>query len=341
MGATRPPTILIAIGGHSLIRAGEGATVGTERAHVADTCRAIAELVARGWRVVLTHGNGPQVGAALLRSERAAADTYPLPLDVCVASTQGEIGFLLQRALDEALATRGLSRPVATVLAQVVVARNDPAFTQPTKPIGPFYSRVEADARRLSGWTLVEEPSYGYRRTVSSPEPLDIIEEPAIRALVDSGVIVITLGGGGIPVVRDGPRLLGVEAVVDKDLASALLAIRLHVDLFLISTDVDRIYLDFATPRARGLSDVTAVALGRYAAAGHFPPGTMGPKVDAVLRFLASGGREAIVTSSERLAAALDGRAGTRVCSDLGVKAWLSESPATQSSPVSAGRGSS
>lgn len=313
MGPTAARTILIAIGGNSLIRAGERATVGTERTHVADTCRAVARLVADGWRVVLTHGNGPQVGAALLRSERAAADIYPLPLDVCVASTQGEIGFLLQQAMDEALAIRGLSRPVATVLAQVVVARDDPAFAQPTKPIGPFYSREEADARRLSGWTLVEEPSHGYRRAVPSPEPVDIIEEPAIRALLDAGVIVITLGGGGIPVVRDGPRLLGSEAVVDKDLASALLAIRLQIDVFLICTDVDRIYLDFATPQARGLGDVTAVELGRYAAAGHFPPGTMGPKVDAVLRFVAAGGRDAIVTSPECLAAALHGQAGTRV----------------------------
>ena len=341
MGATRPRTILIAIGGNSLIRAGEGATVRTERAHVADTCRAIAQLVADGWRVVLTHGNGPQVGATLLRSERAAADTYPLPLDVCVASTQGEIGFLLQQAMDEALAIRGISRPVAAVLAQVAVASTDPAFAEPTKPIGPYYSREEADARRLSGWTLIEEHSHGYRRAVPSPEPLDIIEEPAIRALVDSGVIVITLGGGGIPVVRDGPRLRGVEAVVDKDLASALLAIRLQVDAFLISTDVDRIYLDFATPRARGLGDVTAAALGRYAAAGHFSPGTMGPKVDAVLRFLAAGGHEAIVTSPERLAAALDGRAGTRVRSAVGAGAGWPESVDIPAGPVSAGRGSS
>jgi carbamate kinase len=308
-----PRTILIAIGGNSLIRAGEDPTVGTERARLADICRAIAQLVADGWRVVLTHGNGPQVGAALLRSERAAADTYPLPLHVCVATTQGEIGFLLEQALHEALASRRLPRPVATVLAQVVVARNDPAFAQPAKPIGPFYSRADADARRLSGWTLVEEPPHGYRRAVPSPEPLEIIEEPAIRSLIDAGVVVITLGGGGIPVVRDGPRLAGVEAVIDKDLASALLAIRLHVDVFLIATDVDRIYVDFDGPRARGLGDVTADELGRYAAAGHFPAGTMGPKVDAVRRFLAAGGHEAIVTAPECLAAALHGNAGTHV----------------------------
>jgi carbamate kinase len=204
------------------------------------------------------------------------------------------------------------------VLAQVVVARTDPAFTQPTKPIGPFYSRAEADARRLSGWTLVEEPPHGLRRAVPSPQPLEIIEEPAIRALLDAGVIVITLGGGGIPVMRDGGRLTGVEAVVDKDLASALLAIRLQADVFFIATDVDRIYVDFGGPRARGLGDVTAHELGRYAAAGHFPAGTMGPKVDAIRRFLAAGGHEAIVTAPECVAAALHGSAGTHVFSEIG-----------------------
>jgi carbamate kinase len=204
------------------------------------------------------------------------------------------------------------------VLAQVVVARADPAFAEPTKPIGPFYSRADADARRLSGWTLIEEPPHGFRRAVPSPEPLDIIEEAAIRALLDAGVVVITLGGGGIPVLRDGWRLTGVEAVVDKDLASALLATRLQADVLLIATDVDRIYVDFGGPRARGLGDVTAHELGRYAAAGQFPAGTMGPKVEAVRRFLAAGGHDAIVTAPECLAAALHGRAGTHVVNAIG-----------------------
>ena len=311
------PTLLIAIGGNALLQAGEPATVARQRARVAETCRAIADIVSPGWRIVITHGNGPQVGAALLRSERAAQDAYPLPLDVCVASTQGEIGFLLQQSLAEALAERNLQRQVCTLLTQVVVEPDDPAFANPAKPIGPFYSRAEATARQSLGWAMVDEPPHGYRRVVASPEPLEIVEEPVIRTLVEAGVVVITLGGGGIPVVRSGHRLTSVEAVVDKDLASALLATRLQVDRLVLSTDVDRIYLDFGTPNARGLDHVTCRDLRNYAAAGHFPPGTMGPKVEAVLRFVEAGGREAIVTSHDALASALAGRTGTHVTVDV------------------------
>lgn len=307
------PTMLIAIGGNALIRAGEPATVATQRTHVAEICRAIAAIVGDGCRVVITHGNGPQVGAALLRSERTAQEVYPLPLDVCVASTQGEIGFLLQQALGEALEARHVHRRVASVVTQVVVASAGPAFGRPTKPIGPFYSLAEVDARRALGWTMVEEPPHGYRRVVASPAPREIVEESVIRTLVDANVVVITLGGGGIPVVRKGHRLTGVEAVIDKDLASALLATRLHVDRLVLSTDVDCVYLDYGRPTARGLADVTTDDLRRHAAAGHFPPGNMGPKVQAALQFVDAGGRDAIVTSYDRLGAALQGRAGTRV----------------------------
>lgn len=307
------PSVLIAIGGNSLIRAGEPATVASQRANVVETCHAIAQIVSDGWRVLITHGNGPQVGAALLRSERSTGEAYPLPLDVCVASTQGEIGCLLQRSLGEILQARDVHRSVATVVTQIVVAPDDPGFARPTKPIGPFYSRAEAEARRQLGWTMMEEVPHGYRRVVASPEPLEIVEEGVIRTLVDSNVVAITLGGGGIPVVRHDHRLSGIEAVVDKDLASALLATRLSVDLFVLSTDVERIWLDYGRPNARALDDVTADELRGYAAAGHFPPGTMGPKVEAALRFVEAGGREAIVTSHDRLIAALQGRAGTHV----------------------------
>jgi carbamate kinase len=307
------PTALVAIGGNALMRAGEPATVEGQRVHVVETCRALVDVVSRGWRIVVTHGNGPQVGAALLRSERAADAAYPLPLDVCVASTQGEIGFLLQQTLGEELEARGLRRHVATVLAQVVVDRDDARFARPTKPIGPFYPAEETAGRRAMGWTMVEEPPHGFRRVVASPEPREIVEEAVIRTLVDAGVIVVTLGGGGIPVVRSGRRLEGVEAVVDKDLASALLAIRLHVDRFVVLTDVDRIYLDYDSENRRGLDEVTAGDLRRLAADAHFPPGTMGPKVEAVLRFVDAVAREALVTSPDRLSLALLGRAGTRV----------------------------
>ena len=307
------PTMLIAIGGNALIRASESAAAAAERKHVADTCHAIADVVSNGWRVVITHGNGPQVGAALLRSERAAAEAYQLPLDLCVASTQGEIGFLLQQALGADLAARGIRRPIATVVTQVIVDRHDPAFARPTKPIGPFYSHEEAAARQARGWTMGEEPPHGWRRVVPSPEPLEIVEESVVRALLEANVAVIALGGGGIPVVRNAHGFTGVDAVVDKDLASALLAKRLQVDRFLLATDVDRIYVDFGTPQARGLDEVTADDLRRYAAAGQFPAGSMGPKVEAALRFVETFAREAIVTSLDQMRSALAGRAGTRI----------------------------
>lgn len=308
-----PPTVLIAIGGNALVRPSEAPTASAERTRVAETCRAIGDVVSNGWRVVMTHGNGPQVGAALLRSERAAGEAYPLSLDLCVASTQGEVGYLLQQGLGSELAARGVRRSIATVVTQVVVDRHDPAFARPTKPIGPFYSVADLGVHRARGWTLVEEPPHGWRRVVPSPEPLEIVEESVIRALVDANVAVITLGGGGIPVVRDAYCLTGVDAVVDKDLASALLAKRLQVDRLILATDIDRIYLDFGTPKARGLDEVTVEDLRRYAAAGQFPAGSMGPKVDAVLRFVESFAREAIVCSLDQLRATLAGHAGTRI----------------------------
>jgi carbamate kinase len=309
---------LIAIGGNALIQAKEVPTIETQRRHVAATCRAVADLIADGWRVIVTHGNGPQVGAALLRSERAAGEAYPLPLDVCVASTQGEVGFLLQQGLGDALGARRLHRPIATLVTQVVVDINDAAFAQPTKPIGPFYPPAAVAARQALGWTMVEEPPDGWRRVVASPEPLEIVEEGAIRTLMEADVIVITLGGGGIPVVRDGDRLVSVEAVIDKDLASALLATRLRIDRIVLSTDVDRIYIDYGTASARGLDEVGADDLRRYAAEGQFPPGSMGPKVEAALRFVEAGGREAVVTRADRIGAALHGQGGTHVTRGAG-----------------------
>jgi carbamate kinase len=285
------PIVVVAIGGNALIRAGERATVALERHHVAQACHAIANLASAGWRVVVTHGNGPQVGAALLRSDRAAPEAYPLPLDVCVAVTQAEVGLLLQRTLEEEFSARHLDRPVATVITQVVVKPGDSAFARPTKPIGP----------------------HGHQRLVPSPEPLEIVEERVIRTLVNANAVVIALGGGGVPVVRSDGRLIGVEAVVDKDIASALLARRLQADLLVLLTDVDRIYLDFGSDRARGLDKVTTSELHRAFVAGQFPPGSMGPKVEAALQFVDAGGREAIVAAHDQLDLAIEGRAGTHV----------------------------
>jgi carbamate kinase len=300
-------TALVAIGGNSLARAGEPTTVAAQRAHVAEICGVLAQLVDAGWHLVVTHGNGPQVGAALRRSELGTADAYPLPLDICVASTQAEIGLLLQQGLREALDRRAIACPVATVLTQVLVSPDDAAFARPSKPVGPFYSGAEAEIRRQAGWTLVEEPPHGYRRAVPSPEPLVVVEEGAIRALFDAGVLVIALGGGGVPVVQRGARFEGVEAVIDKDLASALLASHLRVHLLAMVTDVDRVYVNFARPDARGLGMVTPDELRRLASGGHFPPGTMGPKVEAGIRFIEAGGSEVIVTSPDHLIAAIEG----------------------------------
>jgi carbamate kinase len=307
-------TMLLAVGGNALIRAGEKGTIAEQRANAQRTAAAITELVSDGYRIVLTHGNGPQVGAALLRSERAASHVPGHPLDVCDASTQGEIGYLLQQSLDTELHLAGLHVPVVTLLTQVVVSLEDPAMRCPTKPIGPFQSRADAEERRdVLGWHIVEDAARGYRRVVPSPEPMAILELEIIRDLVAQGVLVIACGGGGIPVAWKDGHLQGVEAVIDKDRASALLASRLGVDLFVIATDTDYVYLNYKQLDQRPLRLVSSRELENYAEAGHFPPGNMGPKIESVLRFLNQGGRQAIITSEESLCRAVAGSAGTHV----------------------------
>ncbi|MEI6669917.1 MAG: carbamate kinase [Acidobacteriota bacterium] len=307
-------TAVIAVGGNSLIRAGEKGTIAEQLVNTRRTAEAIVQIIRLGFHVVVTHGNGPQVGAALLRSERSADHVYTHPLDVCDATTQGEIGYLLQQSLQGALADVGLNTPVATILTQVVVSPSDPAMERPTKPIGPFYSAREAEVRQQQfGWHIVEDAARGYRRLVPSPEPIEIIEEGVIRRLSDTGVLVVAVGGGGIPVMRVGRGLRGVEAVIDKDRASALLASQLRSDLFIISTDAERVCLNYKKPDQRPLGRVTASELAAYHAEGHFPPGNMGPKVESALRFLENGGREVIITSYERLFESVRGDAGTHV----------------------------
>jgi carbamate kinase len=307
-------TALIAIGGNSLIRAGEKGTIAEQIVNTRRTAAAIVQIIRAGFHVVVTHGNGPQVGAALLRSERAADQVYTHPLDVCDATTQGEIGYLLQQSLQAELAGAGLTTPVVTVVTQVVVSASDPAMTRPTKPIGPFYSEREARARQQQhGWSIVEDASRGYRRVVPSPEPLEIVEEGVIRRLIETGVLVIAVGGGGIPVVRQGRALRGVEAVIDKDRASALLAARLASDYFVISTDTDRVYVNYKKPDQRPLGRATAAEMEALLRDGQFPPGNMGPKVESALRFLRDGGREVIITTYSRLADAVRGDAGTHI----------------------------
>jgi carbamate kinase len=305
---------LIAVGGNSLIRAGEKGTIAEQLANTRRTAAAIVGLARGDYRLVVTHGNGPQVGAALLRSERASDQVYSHSLDVCDASTQGEIGYLLQQSINNELSAAGLHVPVVTVLTQVVVSRDDPAMRRPTKPIGPFYSRADAEERkRVLGWQIVEDAARGYRRVVPSPEPIDIVELNVIRLLLDQGVLVIAVGGGGIPVVRSNGTLEGIEAVIDKDRASALLASELGVDVFVISTDADHVYLDYKKPTQRALERVNADELEAHYRAGQFPPGNMGPKVESALRFLRNGGKEVVITSYEHLSEAVEGDAGTHI----------------------------
>ncbi len=310
-------TILLAVGGNSLIRAGEKGTAAEQLANAQRTAAEIAILIREGYSLVITHGNGPQVGAALLRSERAANQVPGQPLDVCGACSQGEIGYLLEQALVNELAKVGLHTAVIAMLTQSVVAANDPAMQHPTKPIGPFYSRQEAEERRRTlGWQIVEDASRGYRRIVPSPDPIDILELDVIRDLTGHGVLVIACGGGGIPVVRDDGKWKGIEAVIDKDRASALLAAKLGVSLFVISTDTDYVYLDYKRPTQRPLTWITASELQEHLIDGQFPAGNMGPKIESVLRFLRDGGKEAIITSAENLSRAVRGDAGTHILPD-------------------------
>jgi len=310
-------SILIAVGGNSLIRAGEKGTVAEEWRNARRTAAAIIELIKTGHRIVVTHGNGPQVGAQLLRSERASDQVPGQTLDVCGAASQGEIGYLLSQFLYDEVSAAGLNVPVVSVVTQTVVREDDPAMRRPTKPIGPFYSRARAEElQRQLGWAIVEDAARGYRRVVPSPEPVEIVELDVLRSLMNRGVLVVACGGGGIPVIRCGGQLKGVEAVIDKDRASALLASKLAVNIFAISSDIDFVYLDYKKPTQQPLRSVTASQLQDHYQAGHFPPGNMGPKIESALRFLKAGGREVVITSFEHLSEAIGGKMGTHITPD-------------------------
>jgi carbamate kinase len=269
----------------------------------------IAEMIAQGWRVVITHGNGPQVGFILRRSELSLHELHPVPLDAADADTQGAIGYMFQKALYNEFRRRGMRQLAVTVVTQVLVDRNDPAFQNPTKPIGSWMDEETARRRAAEqGWVVREDAGRGWRRVVPSPRPRRIIELPAIRALLEDGFVVIAVGGGGIPVVEDETGdLVGVEAVIDKDLASALLAIELRADLFLISTAVEKVALDYGKPTQRWLDRLTASEARRHLAEGQFPPGSMGPKIEAILQYLDHGGKAALITDPPHIPAALRG----------------------------------
>jgi carbamate kinase len=310
-------TALIAVGGNALILSGQHGTIGEQFENARATARHIAKLIAGGWRVVLTHGNGPQVGFILLRSELVSADrdfTPSLSLDRAVADSEGGIGYILGNSLANELGRLGLADRVACLLTQTVVDPADPAFAHPTKPIGRAYTKEEADEHRAAGWSMVEEIGRGYRRVVPSPRPLRIVETEAVRALVGAGFVVLAGGGGGIPVVEEAPGCYrGVEAVVDKDFASALLAASLGVDYLVICTGVERVAVRFGQPDQAWLDRVTVAEARAYLEAGEFPEGSMGPKIRAAIDFLERGGKEVVVTSEAYLEPALNGEAGTHI----------------------------
>jgi carbamate kinase len=311
-------TAVVAIGGNSLIKDTQHQSVRDQYIAAKETCHHIVGMIRDGWNVVITHGNGPQVGFILRRSELAASELHEVPLDVCGADTQGAIGYALQQNLYNEFRRFNMDRDAATVICQTAVSADDPAFTHPSKPIGSFMDEEMADRRRQQGWDLIEDSNRGWRRVVASPVPIRIVEMAAIRSLVDAGVVVITAGGGGIPVVADAEgNFQGVPAVIDKDLATALLATDLGADLMVISTAIEQVALDFGKPEQRFVDRMTASEARGYLEAGtHFAAGSMAPKVQAVLNYLDHGGKEAIVTDPANVERALKGETGTHFVPD-------------------------
>jgi carbamate kinase len=308
---------VIAIGGNSLIKDKNHQTVTDQYAAAQETCPHIVDLVQQGWNVAITHGNGPQVGFILRRSELAAHELHEVPLDFCGADTQGAIGYMLQQILYGEFKRRGLKKQAVTVVTQVLVDKDDPAFTHPDKPIGSFMDETAAQRRKTEGWHIVEDAGRGWRRVVPSPIPRQVIEAQAIMELLGRDFVVICVGGGGIPVVQDAQgKLKGVAAVIDKDRASALLAATIKAELFLISTAIPHVFINFGKPNQKAINQMTLSEARKYLKAGHFAPGSMQPKIESVIAFLENGGKLAIITSPENIARAIKGEAGTRIVSD-------------------------
>ncbi len=310
------PRLVIAIGGNSLIPDADHKTVQDQYGAAGETGDHIAGLIEKGWDVAISHGNGPQVGFILRRSELSSDELHEIPLDYCGADTQGAIGYMLQQNLTNDFRQRGIDKSAATVVTQVEVDRNDPAFQNPAKPIGSFMDEAEAMRRRdEEGWDVKEDAGRGWRRVVASPQPKRIIELEVIKDLLDAGVATIAVGGGGIPVIENEEgNLEGIAAVIDKDLASALLASQVDADMLLISTAVEKVALNFGTPEQTWVDQFTlAEVKERLAEGGHFAEGSMAPKMRAVVQFLEAGGKEALITNPENLERAMDGETGTRI----------------------------
>lgn len=301
------------MGGHAFMQPGEAGSIEDHERNAARIAALLMSLIERDYLVCITHGNGPQVGSLLIQQEKAGDEVPALPLDVLVAMTEGSLGYILQQSLLNELRKRQVRRYVVTVVTQVVVDEDDPAFAAPSKPIGPFLGQEEAERRRDDlGWKIAEDAGRGWRRLVPSPAPRKVIQRQMIRDAVQKGHIVVACGGGGIPVKREGDgQYGGVEAVIDKDLTSAVLATDIGAELLVILTAVPQVYVGFDTPEQRALGAVTLEEIERLQGEGHFPSGSMGPKVEAVIRFLKAGGRRALITNPESLPKAIAGRAGT------------------------------
>jgi carbamate kinase len=311
-------TAVIALGGNALSPADEEGTIPQQFEATRQSAGIIADLIEQGTLPIITHGNGPQVGQVMRRVEASSDITYGLPMDICVADTMGGMGYMIQQCLTAELMNRGLNHTVSTLISRSMVDEDDPAFDNPTKPVGPFFSEEEAEQmREEKGWEMIEDAGRGYRRVVYSPEPLRILEINAVRQLVEAQNVVITCGGGGVPVVREGNELKGVEAVIDKDRASSLLAQQMDVDRFIITTDVDAVYLDYGTDEQKKLKTLSVEHANQYLESDEFPEGSMGPKVEAAIRFAQKTGRDAMIGALDNLEEILMNKSGTRIGREL------------------------
>lgn len=307
---------VIAIGGNSLITDKNNVTVDSQYKAAYETCEHIVKLIQKGYKVVITHGNGPQVGFILRRSEIASNELHIVPLDTCGADTQGAIGYQIQKAIYNIFNKNNMKQiPTATVITQTVVDKDDKSFLNPTKPIGSFMEKkVALEHQATDGWSVVEDSGRGWRRVVPSPLPIKIVELATIKTLLNNDNIVIAVGGGGIPVIEKNGELIGAEAVIDKDYATCLLAKELNADLFIISTAIDKVYTNYGKANQKALDRITTEEAQQYANEGHFAPGSMLPKINAIIDFVSSTGNEALITSPEKLAEALEGKTGTFIC---------------------------
>lgn len=311
-------TLVIAIGGNAILKEGQRGTVEEQFANVKACCGPIVDLYAKGYRIVLVHGNGPQVGNILLQVEAAANQVAPQTIDLCGAQTQGQLGYMIQRAVHNVFQEKKVTGKITSIVTQAVVDPADPAFQNPTKPIGPFYTEERAKAIQAEqpGVVMKEDSGRGWRRVVPSPRPLEIIEKDSVNALLEHNHIVVTGGGGGIPVADMGDGYMGVEAVVDKDLVSAIIARDVNADQLVILTGVDQVFVDFGKSTQRPIPTMTAARAWAYMSEGQFPAGSMKPKIEAALGYLKSGGKKVLITSIEKLSDALEGKSGTVITAD-------------------------